>query len=823
MNTTYNFIDIFQRELDYSQGQKVKISKILIPKIQRPYAQGRKDSYTSGIRKQFVKEIFNALCDNKPMELNFIYGFVKERGKDVYVMELIDGQQRLTTLFILYWYIANQELNAPDDELIRETLKKLSYETRTTSTLFCQKLASTKITIPEDSTPSKEIRKSRWYFKSFDLDSTICGMLTMLDAIHEQYKECKRTDLHLTLHNIQFYFHSLGCYGLSEELYIKMNARGLQLTPFENFKAALINFILKNDFDEFDKHVKLHAGSGDVTFKDNFAIKIDSKWIDLFWQKNKDFDSAYLKFFTRYLACKYILSKDAINDKIRQDETLKALYTDIESSEKISNNITFDTIESILKEHPEFIIGLDKVLDTFYQNGRNTPNTNSLIYEQMLAIWDRSEEKKGDDFYCTESKITHIKLITLSAVTSFIETFDNFDETIFKEWMRVVWNIIENTNIDSLTPTSNLIRKFNEIIKNIESHTKEGKSFYEALSQYELATNEGRAVVEEVRKAKLIAEDNNWLTIFKDAEKHPFFKGMVLFFYRDGMSIEDYTKAYRLVKDMFDEKGISPSYRKEHLLIRAIISHYNKWEGGNLYGRYITEDSDNNKYLKNILAAKDEVRNMFADIAFVADKESEVKTKLNNYIEKATKAINDNSDNKYLTKAINTLLNNVSLYQWTSSINGTFRAWGYGGHIMLAVPNRWYDKVAIDTDRAKIAWSLSVLYKLQFDNDDQFKTIRTLRKYGICPGNEIWLKRTINNRILWVGLLLEHKVRISISCNTKEDANELLSKMDDFQIRHNDPKTIALESLEHFDYNETIKAINAELDRVIPILEQAKD
>lgn len=820
MNTTHNFIDIFKMELDSTSNDKVKISKILIPKIQRPYAQGRKDQYSSNIRTQFIKEIFNALCNNQTIELNFIYGIIEQRGND-YVMQLIDGQQRLTTLFLLYWYIANQELNSPEDEEIREALKRFSYETRTTSTIFCQNLASTKIAIPEDSFPSQKIRESLWYFKSFNLDSTICGMLTMLDAIHEQYKECKKTDLHLVLHNIQFYFHSLGCYGLSEELYIKMNARGLQLTPFENFKAALINFITKSKYDNYDKLVDLHAGSGKIKFKDNFAIKIDSKWIDLFWQEDKDFDSAYLKFFTRYIACKYILSKHTIkDDEIRQDETLKALYTDIENSKNIPNNITFDTIENRLNEHPEFIIGLDKVLDIFYLKGRNTPNTNSLIYEQMLPIWDTSEGNKGDDFYCNiESRMTQIKLIAFSAATSFIETFNDFDETIFKEWMRVVWNIIENTNIDSLTPTSNLIRKLNEIIKHIRTQFKEGSSFYHALAEYP-ATNEGRAVVEEIKKAKLIAQNDNWLTIFKDAEKHPFFKGMVLFFYKDGMSIEDYTKAYLLVRDMFDEKGISPSYRKEHLLIRAIISHYNKWEWGNLRGRYITEDSGNHKYLKNILAEKDEVRNMFADIASVANKESEVKTKLNNYIEKATKAINDSSDNKYLTKAINTLLNNVSLYQWTSSINGTFRAWEYWGHIMLAVPNRWYDKTAIDTDSAKIAWSLSILYKLQFDDDNQFKTIR---KYGICFGNEIWLKRTINNRILWVDLLLEHKVRISISCNTKEDANELLSKMDDFQIRHNDPKTIALESLEHFDYNETIKAINAELDRVIPILEQAKD
>lgn len=51
--------------------------------------------------------------------LDFVYG-----AKENDALNPIDGQQRLTTLWLLHWYIA---LKA---EKVGETLKKFTYETR---------------------------------------------------------------------------------------------------------------------------------------------------------------------------------------------------------------------------------------------------------------------------------------------------------------------------------------------------------------------------------------------------------------------------------------------------------------------------------------------------------------------------------------------------------------------------------------------------------------------------------------------------------------------------------------------------------------------
>ena len=251
MNERYTFIDIYRKELDLNKDMKVKVSQIIIPKIQRPYAQGRLDGVCTYIRNTLLNEMFENFKTDEIFDFNFIYGIVRP-SNDEYVMELLDGQQRMTTLFLVYWYIANCELTEDEEEnkVIRDALHRFVYETRSTSTVFCHKLASYRIDL-SGQTPSKVIRQAKWYFKSFDRDSTITAMLTMLDAIHERYINQDNKALYTKLANIQFYVKSLGFFNLSEELYIKMNARGLQISPFENFKADLTNYIGGIDYPPF--------------------------------------------------------------------------------------------------------------------------------------------------------------------------------------------------------------------------------------------------------------------------------------------------------------------------------------------------------------------------------------------------------------------------------------------------------------------------------------------------------------------------------------------------------------------------------------------
>ena len=827
MSERYTFIDIYKKDLDLNKEKKVKVSQVVIPKIQRPYAQGRQDGVCTYVRNTLLNEMFANFQTDEIFDFNFVYGILRPNN-DEFVMELLDGQQRMTTLFLVHWYIANRELtddNVEDAE-IRDALSRFVYETRSTSTVFCQRLSSYKVDLSKTE-PSKAIRKAKWYFKSFDRDSTISAMLTMLDAIHERYIKQESRELYKKLNNIQFYVKSLGFFNLSEELYIKMNARGLQLSSFENFKADLTNFISNYDYSAFKALVPLYKkdSTDEVEFNFNFSVKLDAKWIDIFWKKGfENFDAAYMSFFSRFFAAKYIVaSKDEVSDRdMRQDGTLRKLYTEAEDRTEANEYLGFQEFEQLLTAHPEYIMTLDKVLDAFYEY--DYKDSKKVIYKQMLPAWDKVDEESGDDFYSnTSSKMSHIKLIAFSAVIEFVEAFESFDVDIFNQWMRVVWNVIENTNIDSLTPVSSLIRKFSAIVHFTASQMQEGDSFFKALSLWKdnrSDERENRAVIEEVIKAGCISNDERWLETFKEAEKHPYFKGMVLFFYKEGMTLSDYIHCYSLAKDIFDANGITPSYREDHLLIRAIASQFTTWTEIN--ERYLTERAETNKYLKNILASHDKVREMLNDSLMEPD-ESAIKASLQTYIDNAAPfEFWDNATQEDIDRwnmAIDRIRNDKKLYDWIaaeeSARKSVFRIYSYEGHIMFAVPRKQYAKVALDTERAKTAHSVAENYGLIYSDQNQENMYN---QYGDCFGNDIWLKQERQNCTVWVGFCLWHEVKIEVESKTRKYAADLLAEFENAKLITEDERWVKLYSLHHFQESNTYNEISKALEKVFDII-----
>ena len=109
--------------------------KIEIPKIQRDYAQGRKDRGIASIVDKFLEDIKNSIINSEELNLDFVYGNV-EGG----MLVPLDGQQRLTTLFLIHWYIAAKENKLTDG--VKKTLLKFTYETRVSSEGFCKNLIS---------------------------------------------------------------------------------------------------------------------------------------------------------------------------------------------------------------------------------------------------------------------------------------------------------------------------------------------------------------------------------------------------------------------------------------------------------------------------------------------------------------------------------------------------------------------------------------------------------------------------------------------------------------------------------------------------------
>ena len=269
----HTFMDIFDTTFE-SGGEDVQLRKIVIPIIQRDYAQGRNDSDILRIRTRFLSSLYKAILE-KPITLDFVYGDIDSNG----VMTPLDGQQRLTTLFLLHWYAAKKE-NIADEKT--GFLKSFSYETRYSARDFCSFLVEFKPSF--DGVISNEIVNQAWFPLDWKKDPTISSMLVMIDAIDKVF--CSVDDIwgKLQAGAISFYFLPIKDMGLTDELYIKMNSRGKPLTQFEHFKAEL----------------ERELQAIDATTAKRIIKKIDIDWTDLLWRYRGDdniTDDEFLRYF----------------------------------------------------------------------------------------------------------------------------------------------------------------------------------------------------------------------------------------------------------------------------------------------------------------------------------------------------------------------------------------------------------------------------------------------------------------------------------------------------------------------------------------------
>ena len=319
--------------------------KIEIPIIQRDYAQGRENKQVDKIRHDFLEALFTAiekriLSNTYQLELDFAYGFQRNTVNDKTFIP-IDGQQRLTTLWLLYWFVSNKENET------EENLANFMYETRYSSTIFCQELIRFKPSFDNKSI-AQEIKNQSWYFETWDYDPTIQSMLVVLNAIEEKYNQLSQTPIWETIkeNGGPFFFYKLNMdsVGLSDDLYIKMNSRGKPLTEFEYFKA---------NFAELIKFPQL---------KERFEKSIDQEWIDTIWnlileEEVEDdialiVDHSFLNLFN-YLTG-ILASKKEIKyiNTYESKEAFKLIYTQKEDFEFI-----FDILDAIciqLNDKPDF-------------------------------------------------------------------------------------------------------------------------------------------------------------------------------------------------------------------------------------------------------------------------------------------------------------------------------------------------------------------------------------------------------------------------------------------------------------------------------------
>jgi hypothetical protein len=422
---------------------------INIPIIQRDYAQGRPDEKTK--REKFLGSIFKHLTQSIPQDLDFIYGRISDK-----TFFPIDGQQRLTTLFLIHWYMS---IKAGVEKNTKDKLAKFVYDTRISSREFCKAIINQQIEIPsiiQEDNFIHEIQENHWFRNSWKNDPTIIAMLTMIQAIHEKFHNEPADQIWERLIKeriISFQVLDLGAKGfeLTDELYIKMNARGKQLTPFENFKANFIQFLEKTYKEkEFPHPIKSNEL---VSYSYYFSYKIEKDWTDLFWAFRAVrivIDDMFMNYFS-YISqmCYFQSHKDA-------------------KAEDFTN--TTSQYEEIFSKK-ENILFLFNSLDKFFEistNNRLTERSNlDLFFNSIFQKGKIDEEYNGevrlfwnkDTFVNPFDNIINIGLdengrnkddarnkIILFCTIYYLMKYDSIEiDNILKHYIRVVRNLLQAT------------------------------------------------------------------------------------------------------------------------------------------------------------------------------------------------------------------------------------------------------------------------------------------------------------------------------------------------------------------------------------------
>lgn len=517
---------------------------IEIPALQRDYAQGRWAQ--KGIGKGFVNALIKALDGGdkaKGLHLDFIYGYVE--GQDSKKLILIDGQQRLTTLWLLHLYLCKRlelegQVKGSDD--MKDWLGRFSYVARSGAKEFCQALLEQNFLDSEAKKPSELIYDKSPLFGGMRLlrhDPTVAAMLNMLDWIHEEVKDKNLDRLVKNLNKITFDFFDMEQFGLGEELYIKMNARGKPLSEYENLKALIEKKLKEEPKNEEDQE--------DVA---RLLERIDAEWSDYFYSDDSNSglkDRAKLfdargKNFLYHSALFFGLGEYFASKKDNQEEN-KKLKDEAKGGANQARDI-FKKIEA--RDRTEFYRPLEnlknlKWLDRVMELFRRMHFESSL---SELLGGERLEMLTNASFF---DDMKHANKCYFVAILWYCKTCGARKQDADKllDYLKVVRHLVENH------PTSNsdfYLLKFFKLFEGLSDGASDIYGFMAGMGESsieELEIYKGIFALE-VRKAILIAKSrsggDDWEGVLDRVERHVVLRGRVDFLL--DFSDEDFDAKY---------------------------------------------------------------------------------------------------------------------------------------------------------------------------------------------------------------------------------------------------------------------------------------
>lgn len=586
----------------------LKEEELIIPEIQRDYVWGDNEL----VIKRFINNIKN-MKDNEELDIGFFYSYKIYENFNA----LIDGQQRITTLILLSWYVGvdNTKLN------------NFKFKVRENSNNFLEKLLeqkSAEIPAIDGKKISDKIKNSIWYKRIWDNDPTVKSILNALDIIDKEL-ENEKENIKNKIDNIKFSCIEAGDRRLETE-YILLNKRGVNLTNSEQLKAILTE---------------------DIENKNEWLEKWEKDWQDILWEcKGEDIYNtdniwnAVLYWVRDIYVIENNICKDNDKEKINYDFDLIGIEK--ENKEKVLKildwiipllkiiNDNLDIIQEKCQFEKDSIINIKNTIQgnekysltikekaLFYSilyliNNINIKNKNIQLdtiiefilkthniyigegtaeeIKRNIAKYNTMEIKGRDSFEGIPKTIT-INIAEFSGI---------FHEIIELEKIRIFRNLIQNSNINvsNLHNVVNSLKKFNNNV-------------------YKLGELEGlnkEQQEEEALKLEIFEKYKEYKNIIIEIENNDLFKGKIkkilLLFLSIKEKDEKLNDNYKL-KDFYkNKKGI---------LIKLLENKNIEFQ--NLFNIYKELDLNKNKIWGELLLEDDVYKSNKNYIWLISNKE----------------------------------------------------------------------------------------------------------------------------------------------------------------------------------------------------------
>ena len=560
---------------NYTLKELLNKYSIVIPQLQRDYAQGRDEA--KELRVRFLSQILHVLRGEGRLNLDFVYGYDKALSPNHHpIFYPLDGQQRLTTLWLLHWYLLPSKPAAEE----REWLLRFSYRTRSSSTRFCQLL------VEHAAVDVAAIKDQPWYRQSYNADATIAAMLGTLRTIKELVAPEERVALWERLcHQRALTFDVIDIKGeefrLTDELYIKMNARGKPLTSFECYKADLTQALRK--LDNLGKPWPYKKGQ--LSYADYFAFKVDNEWLDLFYHGKIDGLDKRMYGFIQNIAklCFFLTPEnaeknvnaftysDSVNVFSRQGNA-KRLISILDLFERIQAK----QLEKIQAKQPlrAFFATLTPSIRFLEEDGKDASASVKDLFRESC---DKNASVKN--------------LVLLLALSHYMETYKLVEATEeLQDYLRVLRNLLwEERQLDEMRYRSNV--RINSLLtywswieslasrEQVLDAIKNSGEVFLKKKEKEQEKKEG----ELHQRVDFILKYPELKPLIGELEDHPLLAGQLGIFdlSKDANEFERQAKAF---KQIFDPAFYTRKHTSK-LIIRALVaSRYPGVQGKNVWG-----------------------------------------------------------------------------------------------------------------------------------------------------------------------------------------------------------------------------------------------